>query len=269
MQDTMTKAPTGRKFTPRKLDALKHWAERYEEWEGNGFGVRVTPRGAKSFVYLYRFQGKARRMTLGTYADPTPNGTPTISLAQARVKLAQAQEKLANGGDPGAELVMQRRAERIAETVRELVDDCLDKWARPRKRSADEDERILKKDVLPSWGRRKATDIRRRDVIALLDGIVARGAPIAANRTLAVTRRMFNWAIGRDVLDFNPCYGVKPPARENRRDRVLTEKEIRALWKGLDDTTIANPIWLTLKLQLATAQRRGEVAAGRSSDGAK
>ena len=57
----------------------------------------------------------------------------------------------------------------------DLAEAYLEKWARPRKRSAAEDERILRKDVIPAWGRRKAKDIARRDVIALLDAIVDRG----------------------------------------------------------------------------------------------
>jgi hypothetical protein len=115
-------------------------------------------------------------MTLGEY--------PKTGLADARAKLAEARKLLESGIDPGERGVEQRRAERTAEKVAELAEAYLDKWARPRKRSAAEDERILSKDVLPAWGGRKAKDIARRDVIALLDRIVDRGSPIAANRTL-------------------------------------------------------------------------------------
>ena len=59
----------------------------------------------------------------------------------------------------------------------------------------DEDERLLNQDVIPAWGKRKAKSITRRDVILLLDEIVDRGAPIQANRTLAVVRKMFNFAM--------------------------------------------------------------------------
>jgi integrase len=172
--------------------------------------------------------------------------------------------------------VQQRRADRVAETVAELIEAYLEKWARPRKRSAAEDERILKKDVIPAWGRCKAEDIVRRDVIALLDKIVDRGSPIAANPTLAVIRRMFGWALSRDTIPASPCVAVKAPAKESRRDRVLNANEIAALWRALDaplrqkrqerqegdsDAGIAmsKPIRLALKLQLVTAQRKDEV----------
>lgn len=241
------------RFTDKSIQALKPKAARFEVWEGGGFGVRISPRGGKSWIFVYHFDSRPRRMTLGEY--------PALGLADARVKLAEARKLLERGTDPGEREVRQKQAERTAETVAELAEAYLDKWARPRKRSAAEDERILKKDVLPAWGRRKAKDIARRDVIALLDGIVDRGSPIAANRTLAVIRRMFGWALSRDLVPATPCAAVKAPAKESRRDRVLSAEEIARLWRALDDpaTPISRPIRLALKLQLVTAQRKGEV----------
>ena len=77
------------RMTDRGIAALKPKIERYEAWEDGrtGLGVRVSPKGRKSFIYMYRFDGKARRMGLGTY--------PAISLASARVKHANAKELLA------------------------------------------------------------------------------------------------------------------------------------------------------------------------------
>ena len=131
------------RMTDRSIKALKPKAERYEAWEDSrtGLGLRISPAGRKSWLYMYRFQGKARRMTLGTY--------PAVGLADARIKHANAKGMLAKKQDPGTVLVAERKAERQAETVAELVEEYLEKWARPRKRSAAEDERILRKDVIP------------------------------------------------------------------------------------------------------------------------
>ena len=150
-------------------------------------------------------------MTFGTY--------PLVSLANANRMRGEAKEKLDRGEDPGAQIVEERMADRQAATVAYLAEYYLEKWARPRKRSAGEDERILRRDVLPAWGRRKAKDIKRQDTRALLEKIVERGAPIAANRTLAVIRKMFNFAVERDILEVSPIVGVKAPSPENRRDR--------------------------------------------------
>ena len=242
------------RFTDKGLAALPAKAERYEVWEDGrtGFGLRVSPRGRKSWVWLYRHRGKPRRLCFGTY--------PELGLADAHLRLAEAKKVLEAGDDPGLLLTAERQADRAAETVEELAELYLEKWARPRKRSAAEDERILRRDVIPAWKGRRARNIERKDVAALLDGIVQRGSPIAANRTLAVARKMYNFALSRDLVPANPCAMVAAPARENVRERVLDADEIRAFWFGLPATGMGAAIELTLKLMLVTAQRKGEAS---------
>ncbi len=241
------------RLTDRAIEALRPRTARYEVWDEarKGFGVRVTPRGVKSFVWVYHFASRPRRMTFGTY--------PSMSLADAGVKLAEAQSLLKKGIDPGDRIVAERDAERHAETVGELVASYLDRYARARKRSASEDDRILRKDVLPRWGRRKAKDITRRDVVRLLNEIVDRGAPIQANRTLTIIRRMFNFAVGQAFIEVSPCDKVEAPSAENRRDRTLSEEEIRLLWLALDDASMEQNARRIPRLMLATGQRKGEV----------
>ncbi|MBM4275597.1 MAG: DUF4102 domain-containing protein [Deltaproteobacteria bacterium] len=242
------------KFTDMLLRNLKPQAQRYLVWENNGFGIRVSPKGRKSFIYSYRFERKARFLTLGDY--------PRMTLADAHKAHAEARKKLEQGIDPGAEAVTEREEERKAPTVATLADEYLEKWAKPRKRSWQEDKRILEKDILPIWGPRKAKDITRRDVIRLLDGIVDRGAGIMANRTLATIRKMFNFAVSRDIVAVSPCLAVRAPAPEQQRDRVLTTEEIRALWHGLEEAKMMSKgTKLALKLQLATAQRKSEIVS--------
>lgn len=207
---------------------------------------------------MYRFGGKPRRMTLGTY--------PALGLAAARAKHSKAKEQLSRGIDPGAEHVEQRRADRQAKTVQELAAVYLEHHARPKKRSALEDEHALNGDVLPIWGRRKAKDITRHDVIELLDRIVERGAPIQANRVLALVRKMFNFAVKRGILGATPVTLIDPPGKEHQRDRVLSDDEIKDLWAGLDNATMSESVKLALKLQLATAQRMGEVVMARIAE---
>lgn len=245
------------KLTDMLLRNLKPKPKRYMVWADNGLGVRVSPKGRRSFVYMYRYEGKARFLTLGDY--------PKMSLAKAHEAHGKAMKKLEQGIDPGAEAVAERMEERQAPTVANLADEYLERWAKPRKRSWAVDKRILEKDVLPQWGRRKARDISRRDVIRLLDDVAIRGG-IMANRTLAVIRKMFNFAVNRDLVPTSPCIGVQAPAAENRRDRVLSAEEIKAFWQGLDQTRITPAIRLALKLILLTAQRKGEVISAQWAD---
>jgi integrase len=153
-------------------------------------------------------------------------------------------------------------------TVEEVVREYLSRHARPKKRSWREDARMLHRDVLPAWARRRARDVTARDVRQLLDAIVDRGAPIQANRTLAVVRRMFNWAAAPDRAmvpqGSNPCRGLERPAPERQRERVLSADELRALWQALDGETLE--IASLFRLYMLTAQREAEVRTLRWAD---
>ena len=240
-------------FTDAKIKALKPKSSRYELWEQGrkGFGIRISPHGRKSWVFMYWVDGVQKRMTFGIY--------PAMPLVEAHTALAKAREILAKGGDPGGLLAKDRSDHRSSPTVNQLIDEYIEKWAKPRKRTWEEDARMLSKDVSPFLGKRKAKDIKRRDIILLIDGIVDRGSPIAANRTLRTIRKMFSFAVKRGVLDASPCIEIDAPAKEKHRERVLTEEEIKKFWIGLDQAKMSDGTKLALKLLLVTAQRKGEV----------
>jgi len=242
-------------FTDKYIKNLKPKDSPYDKREGSGqgFAIRIMPSGHKSWAFIYNFEGKKQRMTLGAY--------PAISLADARALHRNAIRCLASGKNPAAEQHKEKLEAKTADSVNELIDEYLEKWAKPRKRSWQEDERILKKDVAAMIGKRKAKEVTKRDVILILDQVLKRGAPIAANRTLAAMRRMFNFAVEQDIIANTPCYGVKAPSKENRRDRLLSEDEIRIIWHGLKDAGMSEHSKLALKLQLVTAQRKGEIVS--------
>jgi len=237
-------------LTARKLDSLKApTAGQADYWDEGlpGFGVRISAGGRRAWVIMYRLGRRKVRLTLGTY--------PKVPLAKAREEARAALGKVQGGGDPAS----QRRAQRDADTFGRLAAQYLEKHAKAKKRSWRTDEEVLNRDVLPKWRHRRAKDVSRRDVRDLIQGIVDRGAPIMANRTFEILRRLFNWAIAEDYLTDSPCKGLSKPAKENRRDRVLTEDEIRAVWAamGAEDPLIA----AIMKLRLVTAQRGGELAS--------
>ena len=167
-------------LTDRKLQALKTEKTQEDFWDRSlgGFGVRVSKTGRKSFVVMYNFEGQKRRTTLGRY--------PAISLADARDRAKVLLFDVARGTDPQAEKMKQLRA----PTFEELASEYLERHARLKKRSWKEGKRVIERDLLPRWGRRKAKSIKKRDVIHLLDGVVERGSPIMANRIHAPARRV-------------------------------------------------------------------------------
>lgn len=238
------------KFTDSMIRALKPKEKRYEVWESRGFGLRITPSGEKSFVFLYRFQGKARRLTLGRY--------PGMSLTEAHAAHIEARQLIEQGTDPGAKKIEAKKIEREAFTVADLIEEYLQKWARPRKKTWQEDQRCLTRDVIPAIGLKKASEIRRRDIIGILDGIVDRGSPSMANRTMNVLTRLFNFAVTRDILDQSPCAALSLPSKKGVRERTLNEDEIRAIW-FLENSGMTRANQLAMRLLLATGQRRGEV----------
>ncbi len=244
------------KFTDIYIKNLKPEPTKYYKREAHGFAIKVWPSGVKTWVYIYTFESKRKEMRLGEY--------PAMKLADARTKYNEAYELHKNGRDPGAEERQQKEERRLADNIEDLVKEYIKKHAKVNKRSWKNDERLLNKEVVPIWGDRKAEDIRKRDVVLLLEGIVERGSPAMSNQTLKIVRKMFNFAVERDILQHTPCTGVKALAPNNSRERTLNEAEIKALWANLDAGIISDEIKRALKLILVTAQRPGEVIGMRA-----
>ncbi|MCZ6664999.1 MAG: site-specific integrase, partial [Gammaproteobacteria bacterium] len=159
-----------------------------------------------------------------------------------------------------------RHADNSVQTFSSLGRLYLERHARKHKspRSIREDERIIARELVPKWGSRRITDIRRRDVIGLLDEIADRPAPIMANRVRALVSKLFNFAISRDLLEANPCAQVPRPGREEPRQRVLTDNELEALWGAFGKLgPIMGPMF---KLRLLTLQRGAEITSMRWED---
>jgi integrase len=225
-----------------------------------GLRIIVQPSGEKSWALRYRFGGQNRKLTLGSY--------PEITLSLARRKAEKARGELAGGKDPAAAKTAARAA---LKAEREAEADRVDTIARSfveryvKRHVGDgwghETERLLKVEIIPVIGDKRIGDVRKRDVLDLLDGVVDRGSPITANRTLAVLRRLFNWAIERGIIESSPVERIKPPAAEQTRDRVLSDEEIRLAWGAFE--RIGWPFGEIDKLLLLTGARRDEIAGAR------
>jgi hypothetical protein len=140
---------------------------RFEVSDGKGLSIRVTPNGTKTWIFRYQFHGRPRRMTLGNY--------PGIGLADARIKHGEALQDLQRSLDPGLKAKQEKRKLKTIPTMKDLIEELWEIELKAKK-SGPETYRLLQKDTIPVWGNRKVTEIKRRDIVLLLDGIVKRGS---------------------------------------------------------------------------------------------
>jgi len=202
---------------------------------------------------MYRVDGRKRRMTLGSY--------PALPLELARDTAFDALRDVRRGRDPASERAAMTGGTLTFEAFAQAY---VERYARPSKKSWATDAAMIARDLLPAWRKRPVDGITRRDVLEVLERVVRRGHPTGANRRLALIRKMFLWGIEMDMVAATPVIAIKPPARERPRDRVLSEAELAALWRGWD--RIGSPFGPLCKLMVLTAQRRGVVAHLRLAD---
>jgi integrase len=235
-----------------------------------GFGVQVNHVGKKTFVFLGRFSTKnATLRTIGVYGD----GEGYWSLSRARTEAEKWRAMAKQGLDPAA-------PKSVANGDPETFADVLDlfvKYHLSKRRTAANVERSLRMDFLAErkgadgkwtvsddlvtksrgkWRDRKLTSIDRKEITRLITSVHDDGRPIQANRLLSYVKKLFTFAVDRGLLDASPAAGVKKPTEENKRDRVLDDDEIRAIWNACDGL---HAFGRAIRLLLLTGQRRSEV----------
>jgi integrase len=234
----------------------------------SGFAVRVTAAGTKSFVQFYSKDGQQYLPTLGTWAGNDRGGKLTV--LQAILKARDVIEQVfVKDADPRPERT--RRDEDgnkpEGETVADVLDIYLHRYVRreAKLRSAPIIERTFKRLVVPEIGRIGIYDLRRKHLVDLLDKVADENGPVMADRTLAYLSKAFIWNTIRDEKFNSPIVRgmsrTKPS--ERTRDRVLSDDEIRDLWKALDEVPRPSCYARYVKFLLHTATRRNEAAKMR------
>ncbi len=215
-----------------------------------GFGVKVTPRGRKVFIVMYRLGGagsRLRKYTIGPY------GRVTLPMARA-----QAQKIFAakfDGRDPAEEKKQARR-----RLVVDQVEDLVETFIRERLSNVRTARRLsnrLRRDVIPYWGAKSVHDIKKRDVIDLVSMISERNSH-AGYRLLKTLKTFFRWCVGRAVIEASPAEGLSTDYREVSRDRVLTDDELAAIIVAA--RRMPWPYGGIVEFLALTGQRREEVA---------
>ena len=227
-----------------------------------GLFLVVQPSGAKSWAVRYRVAGTPKKLTIGPY--------PAIDLATARKRAQEAMGEVAGGNDPAAQKKAVRAARVAEQSAGDRVETVVDLFVKKHlaKKSkpswAKEGERLLRVEIVPTLGKRRLGEITRADVRRRLEEIADRGAPITANRTLAVFRKLCNWALTQELIGASPCASLEAPSPERSRERVLDDDEIRLVWRAFE--RVGWPFGFMGKLLLLTGARRDEVAGMRWSE---
>jgi integrase len=270
-------------LTDRSLKALKAAPRgtRATVWDAMmpGLAVRITDKGKRSFYAVKRRAGASTPtwVLLGSY--------PVTTLAEARAKAREALTALAAGDDPATLAEAKRKAKEEAErahkasTFAAVAEEFIKRHA-AKLRSARMTEGVIRRELIPVWGERPVGEITRRDVIALGEAILDRGGerskpgsrrkaggPYAARHALAAARGLFTWAISRDLIERSPFDRLKTAAihgAPEARDRVLSDDELRAVWRAAEATFY--PYGPLVRLLLLTGQRRDEIAGARWSE---
>jgi integrase len=224
----------------------------------------------RTFRFRHFHNGVARYTTLGDY--------PALTLADAHDLHGRCVTAVKTGSDPQAvvDAYWAARAPRptaaSGPTVADVIKEFLAVAERQRKRP-EQAKYLLETCVRPKLGDTPVASLRKRDIVEMLEPIVRIGSLVLANRVQQVLKQAFAVAADRDLISSAPVFPrALVGGEESVRTRVLAESEIRDLWAGLDklstgdEAEILRPLALALKLQLVTAQRRGEIAAARWSD---
>jgi len=274
------------KLTKRTVDATRPKAGRdVFAWDDElpGFGLRVKPSGAKSFVLQYRnSNGRSRRITLGRYGVVTPEG--------ARDLARDALGEVAKGGDPAERRAADRDAVTVAELCRRYLDEAerglvLTRKGKAKKRSTLYIDRgRVERHIIPLLGRRTVKDLTSADLRAFIRDVIAgktaadiktergrsivAGGPGAASRTMGLIGGILSWAVGEGYRSDNPAKGVIRPA-DNRRKIHLSAEQYAALGRALDAAEANGERWQAIhaaRLIALTGARVSEVVKLKRSE---
>ena len=239
------------KLTAKAVEAIKPAAARREIPDAllPGLYLVVQPSGAKSWAVRYRHGGRPRKHTIGPH--------PLFDLKAARTAGGKALRTAAEGRDPAGE---KQTAPMQRDSIEDVVAQFIERHVKRnyRAKPAKEAERLLRVHVLKAWRGRAIGSIARRDVREMLEPIVEAGSPIAANRIHGIARRLFSWAVEHEIIAASPMAGLKAPAAEQSRDRILTDDELRRVWDAAGQ--FGDPLYgAMVRVLILTGQRRGEV----------
>jgi len=247
-------------LTVKQVHAAKPRSKRYEISAGPPAGLFLLVRtsGQKSWCFRYRFRGRTRNASF-------PSPFPDMTLAQARAHAESMVETLKKDQDP-AEVQIEEKKQEEPNGVKACAEEWIKRYAKKnmRDRSWKESQRLLDKEILPLWKDKYINEIGRPDVLRVLDKLIDRKCPVLANRCLALMKSWFRWSVERGLITMSPTTGIRPPAKEQSRERVLSEGELTEIWRTAPE--LGYPFGPYFRMLLLTGQRRSEVSNMKWAD---
>ncbi|AWN73445.1 site-specific integrase [Legionella anisa] len=249
------------KFTHNKIANLSAEKNRYHITEGNGFCLRVSPKGTKTWFYRYKFGGKEKWLTIGNF--------PVMGVAEARKAFNDLWEIRQSDQDP--EEIIQQRLLKKNNNVKTLTTDWYNNYIIKHRKQPQQIKQQIDADIIPLLGTFEIEKIQPRDIAKALDTIVQRGSPVHANKVLSTLKQAFNYAVSRGEMAINPATNIRSRdigGLEKPRDRNLDLDEIKKLWLFLDNGnhSISIQIKNAIKIILLTGARTGELRLAKWSE---
>lgn len=230
------------------------------------FGLRISVAGTRTFFVMTRVHGKLARLSIGK--AKLNDDDPGISLRDARERAGEWSDLATRGIDP-RQLKAEERAlneDRSRNTFKSVGERFMRQYVEPRLATSThrEYQRALFGPDTAAWANLPIAAITRAHVRAMLDAMVERGSPGAANHTLAYLNKFFNWCAEKDLIETPATSRIKAPAPKNVGERTLNEAEIVDVWLAFEaEGGLFGPLF---KLLLLTGQRRSEVGGMQRSE---
>ncbi|MFI3190776.1 integrase [Crenothrix sp. D3] len=249
---------------------IKNWIKNNDRFEGKADGNGLYLSYRKDFIaprwnFRYRFAGKQRIMTIGLYGQ--------LSLAEARKKAKELRASVTLGYDVASEK-QERKTKALAKmnamTFGQLTEVYFEKMIVGKWKNALDLKARIDKDIKPHLGDLAVEDVKPAHIDKMLQAIIERGSPTIANDILKWTKRVFDYAIKRHIVQYNPAsaFGVSDAGGKSvARERVLAKAELITLFSAMRDTEgFTQTNLLTVKLLLLLAVRKSELIKAKREE---
>lgn len=244
-------------LTDTQLKRVKPHTKPYELADGGGLLAEVMPTGTIAWRYRYRLNGRREKVSIGKY--------PAVSLAKARAKATDYAVMVADGESPMREKRGAKLAERTPGRVSDFAEFWLTEVIDKTRKDAKQIHRYVKKDILPTLGSKRMVEVTATDILAITDRLKARGSEQVALLVRNIIKRMFAFAIARQIAITNPAAAIQAKyiAQAKARDRTLSSDEIGEVLRAVYKSSMQTGNKVALHLLLITMVRKSELINAR------